>query len=117
MGVYNTAQAFGLFFGGAAGGWLAQHLGHGAVFVFCAILMATWLVLALRMAPPPRVRTQMLHIEPVDAVAAQRLASRLTVFAGVESVSVLPEEGVVMLKVSQTGWDEEGVRHLLHGGN
>jgi MFS family permease len=117
MGVYNTAQALGLFFGGAAGGWLAQHHGHGAVFVFCAILMATWLALAMRMTPPPRVRTQMLHIEPLDAMAAQRLASRLTVFAGVESVSVLPEEGVVMLKVSQTGWDEEGVRHLLHGGN
>ena len=27
MGVYNTSQALGLFFGGAAGGWLAQHAG------------------------------------------------------------------------------------------
>ncbi|MCD6707504.1 MAG: MFS transporter, partial [Thiobacillus sp.] len=27
MGVYNTAQALGLFFGGVFGGWLAQH--HG----------------------------------------------------------------------------------------
>jgi hypothetical protein len=35
----------------------------------------------------------------------------------VEAVSVLPEEGTVMLKVSQTGWDEDGVRHLLYGGN
>jgi len=117
MGVYNTAQALGLFFGGAAGGWLAHHLGHGAVFVFCAILMAVWLALALGMAPPPRVRTQLLHVGPLDALGAQRLATRLTVFAGVEAVSVLPEEGVVMLKVSQTGWDEEGVRHLLHGGH
>ncbi|HRH80997.1 MAG TPA: MFS transporter [Thiobacillaceae bacterium] len=118
MGVYNTAQALGLFFGGAAGGWLAEHQGHGAVFVFCAILMGIWLALAMGMKPPPRVRTQMLHIGPLDAAGAQRLASKLTVFAGVEAVSVLPEEGVVMLKVSQTGWDEEGVRHLLlHGGH
>jgi hypothetical protein len=28
-------------------------------------------------------------------------------------VTVLAEEGAVLLKVSQTGWDEEGVRQLL----
>lgn len=117
MGVYNTSQAFGLFFGGLAGGWLAQHQGYAAVFVFCAVLMAVWLWLAARMTPPPRVRTQMFHIEPLSAEDARRLATRLTVFAGVEAVTVLPEEGAVLLKVSQTGWDEEGIRHLLQGGN
>ncbi len=118
MGVYNTAQAFGLFFGGVAGGWLAQHHGFAAVFAFCAVLMLVWLVMAARMTPPPRVKTQMFHIGALEPAAAQRLASRLTVFAGVEAVSVLPEEGTVMLKVSQMGWDEEGVRHLLlHGGH
>jgi len=115
MGVYNTAQALGLFFGGAFGGWLAQHLGFAAVFAFCAVLMLAWLVLAAGMRPPPRVRTQMFHIRPIDHHEADRLLSRLTVFAGIEAVTVLPEEGVVMLKVNQTGWDEEGVRHLLEG--
>ena len=47
----------------------------------------------------------------------RRLAGKLTVFSGVEAVTVLPEEGSVLLKVSQTGWDEEGVRHLLQGGH
>ncbi len=117
MGVYNTAQALGLFFGGALGGWLAQHAGFSAVFAFCAVLMLAWLVLAVRMRPPPRVRTQMFHIGPMDHNAADRLLSRLTVFTGVEAVTILPEEGTVMLKVSQTGWDEEGVRHLLEGNN
>ena len=117
MGVYNTAQAVGLFFGGVLGGWLAQHVGFAAVFVFCAVLMLAWLALAAGMRPPPRVRTQMFHIGPMDHNAAQRLASRLTVFAGIEAVTVLPEEGTVMLKVSQTGWDEDGVRHLLEGGH
>ena len=117
MGVYNTAQALGLFFGGALGGWLAQHAGFDAVFIFCAALMLVWLVLAAGMRPPPRVRTQMFHVGPMDHNAADRLASRLTVFAGIEAVTILPEEGTVMLKVSQTGWDEEGVRHLLEGGH
>jgi MFS family permease len=116
MGVYNTCQAFGLFFGGAAGGWLAQHESYAAVFVFCAVLMGLWLGVAAGMTPPPRVKTQMFHIGRLAAGDAQRLATRLMVFAGVEAVTVLAEEGTVMLKVSQTGWDEEGIRHLLHGG-
>jgi MFS family permease len=114
MGVYNTSQAIGLFFGGAIGGWLARDLGYAAVFVFGAALMLVWLYLAARMAVPPRVRTQMFHVGTLSSLDAERLASRLTIFAGVEAVTVLPEEGAVLLKVSQTGWDEEGVLHLLH---
>jgi MFS family permease len=118
MGVYNTSQAIGLFFGGAVGGWLAQQHGFASVFVFCAGLMLVWLVLAAGMAVPPRVKTQMFHVGVMSGGEAERLASRLTVFSGVEAVTVLPEEGAVLLKVSQTGWDEEGIRHLLdHGGN
>jgi MFS family permease len=117
MGVYNTSQALGLFFGGAMGGWLSQNHGYAAVFAFCAGLMGIWLLLAARMVPPPRVKTQMFHIGALSADAAQRLASKLTVFTGVEAVTVLPEEGSVLLKVSQTGWDEEGVKHLLQGGH
>ena len=113
MGVYNTSQALGLFFGGAMGGWLAQGLGFSAVFIFCAGLMAVWLLLALGMVPPPRVRTQMFHVGALTPEAAKSLAARLTVFTGVEAVTVLPQEGAVLLKVNQTGWDEEGVRHLL----
>jgi MFS family permease len=113
MGMYNTSQAFGLFFGGVAGGWLAEHHGDGVVFAFCAGLMLVWLVLAARMVPPPRVKTQMFHVGPLSEESTRRLLARLPVFAGVEAVTVLPEEGAVLLKVAQTGWDEEGVRHLL----
>jgi MFS family permease len=115
MGVYNTSQAFGLFFGGFVGGWLAQHFGFSMVFAFCAGLMAVWLWLAAGMAPPPRVKTQMFHIDALGQTDAEKLVSKLKVFAGIEAVTVLPGEGTVMLKVSQTGWDEEGVRHLLYG--
>jgi len=117
MGVYNTSQALGMFFGGFAGGWLAQQQGFASVFAFCAGLMAIWLLLAARMVPPPRVKSQMFPIGTLTPAEAQRLASKLTVFAGVEAVTVLPEEGAVLLKVAQTGWDEEGVKHLLQGGH
>jgi predicted MFS family arabinose efflux permease len=113
MGVYNTAQALGLFFGGAMGGWLSSRFGASAAFMFAAALMLLWLALAARMTPPPRVKTQMFHIGAIDAAKAKHLATQLTVFSGVEAVTVLAEEGSVLLKVSQLGWDEAGVRHLL----
>ena len=75
--------------------------------------MLLWLVLAARMVPPPRVKTQMFHVGPLSEESTRRLLARLPVFAGVEAVTVLAEEGAVLLKVAQTGWDEEGVRHLL----
>ncbi len=46
LGVYNTTQSLGLFFGGVLGGWVQQLWGRPAVFVACAVLMASWLVVA-----------------------------------------------------------------------
>lgn len=56
MGVYNTAQSLGLFIGGALGGWLYQHVGASAVFIFCAGLMFLWWIAALTMQAPQPVK-------------------------------------------------------------
>ena len=52
IGVYNTTQTLGLFFGGLAGGWVAQHFGATAVFAGCAAFSALWLAAASAMRPP-----------------------------------------------------------------
>jgi MFS family permease len=54
LGVYNTLQSLGIFAGGAAGGWVAKHLGSQGLFLGSAVLMALWLVVAwgMRFAPP-----------------------------------------------------------------
>jgi len=54
LGVYNTAQTLGLFFGGVGGGWLAGHFGAGGVFGACAALSLAWLALAAGMRAPGR---------------------------------------------------------------
>ena len=43
LGVYNTAQASGLFLGGSLGGWLAMRGGPDTVFWVAAGLSAAWL--------------------------------------------------------------------------
>lgn len=116
MGVYNTAQAFGLFFGGLFGGWLAQHYGFQAVFVFCAVMMGAWLLASLTMQAPPAIKTRMFRVGAMSADQAALLKAQLVGLSGVVEATVLGEEGVAMLKVSLRGWDEEGARLILEGG-
>ncbi len=113
MGVYNTAQALGLFFGGVFGGWLAQHVGFSAVFLFCVILMAVWLLASLSMTTPPAIKTRMFRVGVMPADQAALLKTQLAAVSGVVEAAVLGEEGVAMLKVSLAGWDEAGARSLL----
>jgi predicted MFS family arabinose efflux permease len=54
LGVYNTLQALGLFCGGAAGGWLTQHLGPSTVFIMGGSLTVLWLIIAAGMKNLPR---------------------------------------------------------------
>jgi MFS family permease len=55
LGVYNTTQAFGLFAGGALGGWAAKQFGATGVFLACAVLGLVWAAVAAGMRiPPPR---------------------------------------------------------------
>ena len=53
LGIYNTAQALGLFAGGALGGVIVARWGSEAVFVFAAIVTAVWCVIALGMREVP----------------------------------------------------------------
>lgn len=56
LGVYNTTQAFGLFLGGALGGWLVKNHDAGAVFVGGAAMAALWLAAAATMPAVPARR-------------------------------------------------------------
>ncbi len=51
LGYYNTAQAAGLFSGGALGGWMAAHAGAPGVYGLAAVLAALWLLASWGMKP------------------------------------------------------------------
>ncbi len=53
VGVYSSVQFLGTFVGAAGGGWLSQHHGPAAVFGFCLVLTALWLVASATMSAPP----------------------------------------------------------------
>jgi len=117
IGVYNSFQFFGLFLGGALGGFLAQHVGGASVFVFAAGLAFAWLLLALSMQTPPAVRTRMYHVQELDAAQAAQLSAELARVDGVVEAVVIAEEGVAYLKVRMGEWNEAGARNLIEKEN
>lgn len=57
VGVYSSVQFLGAFVGAAVGGAISERLGAGAVFLFCALLVALWAILAMTMRAPEVRRT------------------------------------------------------------
>ncbi len=113
IGVYNTAQSFGLFMGAAAGGWLYGHYGPAGVFGFTSVLMASWLLASFSMQAPQAVRSVMFHIGEDWRGSPQQLSQQLSALAGVSEAVVVLEDRVAYLKVSQQTWDEAAVKQLI----
>lgn len=114
IGVYNTAQSLGIFVGGVLGGYLSHYHGFASVFVFCSVLMAMWLLVALSMKTPPAVKSKMYHLGEMTKAAAKNLSVRLGAVAGVREAVVIPDEGLVILKVDiQQSYDEAEVLRLI----
>jgi MFS family permease len=120
IGVYNTTQTLGLFFGGLAGGWLAKNYGAGAVYVSCALLSLLWLLAALGMKPLPAVRggvndLSSLTFTIASGVNLEGLSEALARVRGVREAEVLAHERIARLKVVAGQWDESTVRKMLIG--
>jgi len=105
IGVYNTCQSLGVFFGGLLGGFLADFGGSFSVFSFCAILMTLWVGFALSMKAPPAIKTLMFMIKNKSLLKSPKqlavVQQQLKKIKGVLDVIILLEEGKVMLKVNK----------------
>jgi predicted MFS family arabinose efflux permease len=66
IGVYNTTQTLGIFFGGLCGGWIAKHFGAGGVFATCAGLACIWLAVAAGMRAPARIGSEKAAVNPAQ---------------------------------------------------
>ncbi|HEY9104643.1 MFS transporter [Chitinimonas sp.] len=116
MGVYNTTQSLGFAVGSSVGAALYQWGGALPVHLFCAALIAVWLLVTLGLKPPLPVRTMMYHIDESRLADSAALARQLAQLAGVKEAVVIAEEGVAYLKVLREGWDEAGAQALLASG-
>ena len=117
IGVYNTTQTLGVFFGGLVGGGVAEHFGPSAVFGTGAILCGLWFAVALGMqGPRPAVNDlSSLTFTIASGVNLDGLGEALARLPGVREAEVLGEQRIARLKVVPGEWDESGVRKLVSG--
>jgi MFS family permease len=117
IGVYNTTQTLGVFFGGLIGGWVASRHGTTGVFAVCAALAAVWLALAAGMRPPPAPVNELssLTFSIATGVNLEGLREALARVRGVREAEVVAAERIARLKVVPGQWDEHRVRKLITG--
>ena len=120
IGVYNTCQSLGVFFGGLLGGFLADFGGSFSVFSFCAILMTLWVGFAFSMKAPPAIKTLMFMIQNKSLLKSPKqlavVQQQLKKIKGVRDVLILLEEGKVMVKVNKHETIHEASIIRLLGG-
>jgi MFS family permease len=117
MGVYNTTQTLGLFFGGLLGGWVAKHWGATAVFAACAAVAVVWLGVASGMRPiaAPVNELSSLTFSIASGVDLAGLREALVRVRGVREAEVVAADRIARLKVVPGEWDEGSVRKLVMG--
>lgn len=101
MGVYSTSQFIGTFTGGTLGG-VMLHLGEPRWLFWLLVLPAAgWCWLAITMQAPQYLLNIMLRFKGSADEAREALAR----IPGVAQALVVPEEGMVYLKVDDTVLD------------
>ena len=117
IGVYNTTQTLGVFFGGLIGGAVAEHLGPAGVFATGAILCGLWFIVALGMRGPRRPVNDLssLTFTIASGVDIDRLGEALARVQGVRAAEVLGEQRIARVTVVPGEWDEGRVRKLVSG--
>ncbi|NND81062.1 MAG: MFS transporter [Gammaproteobacteria bacterium] len=107
MGVYNTFQFLGVFFGGFIGGTIYGAFNVTAVFVICGVLLLLWGWLILT-APPMRLLDSM--VVQLSDVSRQ---SALLAVPGVEEAIVLAAEKTAYLKVDKSLLDMKALHAVI----
>jgi predicted MFS family arabinose efflux permease len=107
MGIYSSSQFLGAFAGGWLGGLSYQHWGGDGVFLICATIVLSWLLLAVTMKNPRYVSTYVLNVGKIPPQDINHMIAQLVSVQGVAEASVAADEGIAYLKVELHALDED----------
>lgn len=114
MGVYNTFQFLGVFFGGFIGGTLYGKFGVDSVFMVCGLLLIVWVIL-IQTAPQLRLFDSLvveLKAADITKQSAVKFRMQLQEIPGVEEAMVMQGERVAYLKVDKDELDNQALAEL-----
>lgn len=110
MGIFSSSQFLGIFAGGALGGMVNHTWGTTGVFIFSAIIVGLWLILAIQLPTPTFYTSRLLKLDPLLFSDKELLRQELLAVRGVKEVAVVAEEGIAYLKVDKETLDEARLR-------
>jgi len=113
IGVFSSAQFFGIFIGGTLGGFAQSTFGLAGLFAFTLAVSVVWFAVMAAMPPPPPFTSRVVRVGRVSAARATELAARLGQVRGVAEAVVIAEEGVAYLKIDRAALDEAGMAAAL----
>ncbi len=112
MGAYSSSQFFGVFIGGAVGGWLYQHNGLDSVLWFNVLLTSVWFVLILTLREPQYSSSMLLNVGKLGSSQAAELANTLSRIDGVLDATVIGDDGVAYIKVDKERLNDEDLEEF-----
>ncbi|MFT6409187.1 MAG: MFS family permease [Arenicella sp.] len=110
MGVYNTFQFLGVFFGGFIGGVIYGNIGTSAVFVVCAVMLLIWVCLV---CTAPKLRLLDSLVVNVNHAAGMDCQFMLEAVEGVEEVIIIEGESTAYLKVDNARLDQQALDKII----
>ena len=105
MGLYSTSQFLGASAGGMGGGLVASYFGSDAVFLFCSLAAATWLVAVWKMPAPRHLSSEIRALSDKEASTPEATRQQLLSIPGVVEAFVVTEEKTAYLKVERAIFD------------
>ena len=115
VGIYNTFQFSGVFIGGALGGFLMGEGGPNGVFMFCGLLLVSWVAMVIFAPRIALFDTHMVKLLSMSHNQSKENNSRydnLLALDGVKDVTIIDEENVAYLKVDKAKFDTNALSDL-----
>ena len=112
MGLYSSAQFFGAFLGGLAGGLVASWFGLTAVYVLSALLVLGWLLLSIGMTVPAKAERLSLDLQSKSSGEVNALLQQVSTLPGVLEATLVPQEQRCYLKVEAGRFDYQQLQKL-----
>lgn len=116
-GVYSTSQFFGIFVGGALGGWLYGQYQLNGIFIFGAVVGFIWFLIAMTMKQPPYQSTMIFGLTPEILKNQQQLYHNLMGVNGVGEVAFMSDDNLIYIKADKQIISENELRNLIQKGN
>ena len=115
MGVYSTAQFFGIAVGGALGGFIWTHTGHTSVYLLNCGLCIGWIAYLWSLADIPYASTIIVKCD--TAAKNHQCSAILAQMSGIKDFAYAEHEQLLYIKADKKIISENKLRNTLENAN